>query len=71
MPRKKSSIVLSLGKGDFGDDGIYIHVAAHKHDRQGIGVNIVSDLDRMRIYDAQKTALAKRENPVMQKRKKD
>lgn len=67
---KKSSICLSLGQGDWGEESIYIHVAAHKHDKQHIGVNIVSDLDKMRIYDPVKTARAQAQHPEMKKRVK-
>lgn len=67
---RKANCVLSLGQGDWGEDGLYIHVAAHKHDRQHVGVNIMSDLDRMRIYDPIKTAKAIVANPEMKRREK-
>lgn len=46
---------LSLGKGDWTEDAIYLWVAAHKTDRMEIGCEIVPDLERMLIYDRDAT----------------
>lgn len=66
---KKASCVVSMGQGDWGDDSVYLHIAAHKHDRQHIGCNIVSDLERMLIYDVDRTRQAMAEHPEMKRRK--
>lgn len=65
---KKASCVLSLGQGDWSDDSIYINVAAHKHGKQHIGCNIVPDLERMRIYDIDKTRKAIENHPELKRR---
>ena len=48
---KKVACALALGRGDWGDSSIYLHIAAHKFDRGDVGCNIVPDLSRMLIYD--------------------
>lgn len=65
---KKASCAISIGKGDWGPDGLYMHVAAHKFDKQHVGVNIVPNLEKMRIYDPVLTAEAKAAHPVMKRR---
>ena len=54
---RKASMTVSMGKGDadWGNDSIYLWVAAHKFDMQHIGCHIVPDLDRMLIYDREAT----------------
>lgn len=53
---RKATCTLGLGKGEFEEsDSIYIHVAAHKHDKGGFGCNIVPDKTRAVIYDAEAT----------------
>ncbi len=61
---RKSTMVLSLGQGDWGEDSIYLWVAAHRHDREHIGCNIMCDRSRMLIYDRDKTkrAVARQES---------
>jgi AAA domain-containing protein len=66
---KKASCCVSMGQGDWGEDSIYLHIAAHKHGRQHIGCNIMPDLERMRIFDADKTRKAIEEHPEMKRRK--
>ena len=55
---RKSSLVLSLGKGEWGDSSIFMWVAKHRHDKSHVGANIVSDLDRMLLYDRDATRRA-------------
>jgi hypothetical protein len=52
---KKVACCFALGRGDWGDDSIYVHVAAHKFDRGNIGCNIMPDLPRMLIFDRDAT----------------
>jgi replicative DNA helicase len=59
---RKVAMALSLGQGDWGEDSIFIWVAAHKFDRQHIGCNIMSNKNRMLIYDREATLKAAR-NP--------
>jgi hypothetical protein len=66
---KKASCCISMGQGDWGEDSVYLHIAAHKHDRQHVGCNIMSDLDRMLIYDVDKTRKAIAEHPELHRRK--
>ena len=47
---RKATVGLSLGKGDWADDSIYLWVAKHKFDRQHQGCEIIPDLSRMLIY---------------------
>jgi hypothetical protein len=46
---------ISLGKGEWTKDSIYLWVAAHKNDKMEVGVEIVPDLDRQIIYDRDAT----------------
>jgi hypothetical protein len=52
---RKVSFALSLGQGDWGEDSIFLWVAAHKFDRQHVGCNIMSCKERMMIYDRETT----------------
>jgi archaellum biogenesis ATPase FlaH len=52
---RKATLVLGLGKGDWGEDSIYIWVAKHKFDRQHVGCNIMPDKECMMIYDRIRT----------------
>jgi len=61
---RKVSQCISLGKGDWGTDGIYLYVAASKIGPQHIGCNIVPNLDRMLIFDREATAQAALEHGV-------
>lgn len=49
------SMAVSLGKGDWGEEGIYLWVAARRFDRQHVGANIISDKSRSLIYDRDAT----------------
>jgi hypothetical protein len=48
---RKVNFALTMGKGEWGEDSIYLHVAAHKHDKQHVGCNIMSNKDEMTIYE--------------------
>lgn len=61
---KKVTCALSLGKGEWTDDSIYIWVAAHKCDAMNIGCEIVPDLKRMLIYDREATRQSMKEHAV-------
>jgi len=52
---KKVACAFALGRGDWGDESLYVHVAAHKFDRGNIGCNIMPDLPRMLIFDRDAT----------------
>jgi len=52
---RKCTLALGLGKGDWGDDSIYLYVALHKFDEGGRGANIMPDRKRMMIYDEEAT----------------
>ena len=58
---RKVTCCISMGKGDWGDNGIYLYVAAHKTDRMKIGCNIIPDLKRSLIYDRDATTKAMRQ----------
>lgn len=60
---RKVACALSLGQGDWGEDSIYLHVAAHKFGRQHWGVNMMSDKSRMLIYSQLRTAKAIKNPP--------
>jgi len=53
---------LTLGKGDWGKDSIYIWVAAHKNDQMEVGCHIVSNLRRSLIYDCEATEASARQH---------
>jgi replicative DNA helicase len=56
----KVAMAISLGQGDWGPESIYLWVAAHKFDRQHVGANIMTNKNRMLIYDREKTLDAER-----------
>lgn len=58
---RKVSFALSLGQGEWGEDSVYLWVAAHKFDKQHLGCNIMTDRMRMMIYDREKTIEAERD----------
>lgn len=63
---RKASFALSLGQGEWGDDSIFLWVAAHRYDRQHVGCNIISDKARSLFYDREKTM--KREKDEREKK---
>jgi hypothetical protein len=58
---RKVTFGISLGKGDWADDSIYLWVAKHKFDVQHVGCEIIPDFSRMLIYDREATLKAMRE----------
>lgn len=52
---RKSSFVISIGKGDWGDDSVFLWVPAHRYDRMHVGANIITDKERSLFYDRDKT----------------
>jgi hypothetical protein len=52
---RKAHLVLGLGKGDWGDDSIYMYVDAHRSDRSHVGCNIITDKDSMVFYNREAT----------------
>ena len=54
---RKVTMAISLGKGDpdWGQDAIYLWIAAHKFDQQHVGCHICPDLGRMLIFDREAT----------------
>ena len=61
---RKVTQCISLGKGDWGTDGIYLYAAANRIGPQRLGCNIVPDLDRSLIYSREATAQAALEHGV-------
>jgi len=59
---RKVTCGISLGKGEWTDDSIYLWVAAHKNDKMERGCEIVPDLARAMIYDEDATRRAARAN---------
>jgi len=58
---RKVMVAIGLGQGEWGEDSIYLHIAAHKFDRQFVGCNIMTDKERMTLYSREKTAKAAKE----------
>jgi hypothetical protein len=52
---RKASFALSLGQGEWGDDSIFLWVAAHRYDRQHVGGNILTNKEKSLFYDREKT----------------
>lgn len=59
---KKVTCCISLGKGDWSDESIYVWVAAHKNARMEVGAEIIPDLERGLIYDRDATTRAYKAN---------
>jgi hypothetical protein len=55
---RKATLALSLGQGEWGPESIYLYVPKHRLDHKYVGCHIVPDLDRMVIYDREKTKRA-------------
>jgi len=58
---RKAMIAIGMGQGEWGEESIYLHIAAHKFDKQFVGCNIVTNKDRMILYDRERTAKASKE----------
>lgn len=55
---RKTHLCISMGKGDWTDESIYLWIAAHKTAKMEIGCEIVPDLERSLIYDHEATQRA-------------
>lgn len=58
---RKASFVLSLGKGDWGPDSIFLWVAAHRYDRQDVGCHILTNKKNGLFYDRDATVKREKE----------
>ena len=70
--QRKVSFCLTIGKGEWGDDSMFLWVANHKNDRKKIGWNIMSDKAHGLFYDRDKTivmmAKEEEENEIKKRR---
>ena len=57
---RKAHCALSLGKGDWENDSIYLYVAAHRTEMMEIGTHIIPDKKRSLIYDREATDKARK-----------
>lgn len=54
---KSVTLALSVGAGEWGEESVYLYVAAHRADKGEIGWNIMRDRDRMLFYDRDATVM--------------
>jgi hypothetical protein len=59
---RKVALAIGIGKGEWGENSLYLWVAKHKYDVQHVGCNIISDYSRMLIYDPEATRRAAAEH---------
>lgn len=52
---RKASFALSIGQGEWGDDSVFLWVAAHRYDRQHVGGNVLMNKEKSLFYDREKT----------------
>jgi hypothetical protein len=52
---RKSTFVVSLGQGDWGEESIFLWIEKHRNDIQHVGANIICDKDKMLFYDRDTT----------------
>jgi replicative DNA helicase len=52
---RKVTMAISIGQGEWGEDSVYLHVAAHKTDKSQVGTNIYTRRDRGMFYDRFRT----------------
>ena len=64
---RKASFAMSLGKGEWGEESIFLWVAAHRYDQMHVGGNIITDKERSLFYDRDKTL----EREELEKERKD
>jgi hypothetical protein len=57
---RKVFCAISMGKGDWSEDSIYLWIAAHKTQRMNQGCTIIPDLERSIIYDRDATSRARK-----------
>ncbi len=55
---RKSTMAISIGKGDLGDESFYLYVAKHKFGKSKVGCSIIPNLETELIYDHEKTRRA-------------
>ena len=48
---RKATLAIGIGKGDWGENSRYLHVAVHKFDKMGVGCNIMGDFASGMFYD--------------------
>jgi archaellum biogenesis ATPase FlaH len=53
--------VLSIGKGDWGDDSFYLWCGYHKFAARNVGCHVVPDMSRMAFYSSDKTRQAEKQ----------
>jgi hypothetical protein len=58
---RKAAFALSLGQGEWGDDSIFLWVAAHRYDRQHVGGNIITNKEKSLFYDREATLLREKQ----------
>lgn len=63
---RKASMAISLGKGDWGDDSIFLWIAAHRYDRMNVGAHIVTNKEKSLFYDREKTLEREKEELAKQ-----
>jgi hypothetical protein len=59
---RKVTCGLSLGKGEWTEDSIFLWVAAHKSDKMDVGCEIIPDMRRLLIFDREATRKAMKEH---------
>jgi replicative DNA helicase len=52
---RKASFAMSLGKGEWGEESIFLWVAKHRYDMDHVGANICTDKGRSLFYDRDAT----------------
>lgn len=57
---RKSTMTISMGKGEIGEGSLFLYVAKHKFGQAGIGCNIMPNLEEQVIYDNAATIRALR-----------
>jgi hypothetical protein len=52
---RKCTFAMSLGKGDWGDNSLFLWIAAHKLDQMLVGANIITSKEKSVFYDREAT----------------
>lgn len=61
---RKCHACISMGKGDWTEESIYLWIAAHKTQKMEVGCEVVPDLERSLIYDHEATNKAALANNI-------
>lgn len=61
---RKVTMAIGIGEGEWGEDSKHLWIAAHKFDRQRIGVNIFSTPEKGVFYDRLRTLRYLQKHPV-------